>query len=657
MCGIAGVWTRKKRAEPLWIIKITDAIKHRGPDDEGFLAINTRTKKIFPLSGKDSQVPGTNIADFREDADLFFGHRRLSILDLSPLGHQPMCDADQGLWIVHNGEIYNYLPLREELKARGYRFRTQTDTEVLLAAYKEWGEGCLDKLDGMWAFVIYDKLRNRLFGSRDRFGVKPFYYFFDGSTFAFASEIKALLKLDCVPESMNEKAAFDYLVFGRVEAEEDGLFNKIKELLPSHSFHLDCGSGRLAIRKYYSLSINTAVERFDSRKADQHVQRTRALVEESVFSHLQSDVPVGSCLSGGLDSSTIVCVINSFLDRAHPSQIGDRQKVYTVSYQDARVDESRWAEFIVNKTRTKWHRVFPRPEDISSAIEDIVYSQDIPFLSTSVISQHFLMKKVRETGTKVLLDGQGGDELFAGYRGHFYPAFIEKARHLALRDIFRELRALDHSSIGLRYLLYGLLKIYLPKMAPMRILRAYARQSRIEVRYLNNDFWGAYEKNLSEYRERHVGSLNQTLSEAITGPDFKYLLRYEDRNAMRFSIEARTPFADHKALIEEAFQIPGVYKIYNGWSKYLLRKAAEGILPAEVQWRRDKLGFPTPEVPWLRRLKGKIMDYLAGDVGRYINAELIRKELDNIIEARKGQNNPCFWRLIIFAVWKRVFNL
>ncbi len=649
MCGIAGIYDRTERV-PFPVIKsLTDELRHRGPDDEGFLSYSP-----------DSRTLDASRARARQDANLYLGHRRLSILDLSARGHQPMSRAGELLWIIHNGEIYNYRELRKELQGRGHAFQSQTDTEVLLAAYEEWGPECLERLDGMWAFVILDLRKNILFGSRDRFGVKPFYYYRDPERFAFASEIKALLRLPFLKREINDQAAFDFLVFGLTGASEASLFKGILELFPSHAFSLDLASNSLRTWKYYELAINERWDGYDVSKAADYTRRTRQLLIESVSSHLQSDVKVGTCLSGGLDSSTIVCITNQLLEKEHPTQIGDRQCVFTACYPESSgVDEQFWAARVAQATRTSWFRSFIRPQEIERNIEDIVYTQDIPFASTSgVIPQYFLMRSVRDAGVKVLLDGQGGDELFAGYRGAYLSFFSEIARSLSLGALRREISSIGNSPITPQFLTSSLAKLYLPRLVPRSILEVLLKRQKRGFPYLDQDFLRKNHEQISVYQHRRIDKLNLSLSLVLSRSDFRYLLRYEDRNSMRYSIEARSPFADSRRLIEYVFGVPGHYKIHHGWSKSLLRQAMLGILPEEIRWRKDKLGFPTPENYWLKSLREPIGSAFDGQADGYLDIQKIGANLDSIINHPLHVNyNPFLWRAFIFRIWRRVFQV
>lgn len=660
MCGIAGILAPGKRLDPLWIRDMTEALKHRGPDDEGYLAYNRDSGKSVSLIGAESQIDGPRLESHAGPSDVFLGHRRLSIIDLSPNGHQPFGNESRTAWLVFNGEIYNYLSLREELKSLGYPFRTETDTEVVLAAYEKWGEACLERFDGMWSLAVLDTRRRVLFAARDRFGIKPFYYYHGDGLFAFASEIKSLLKVPPIRHEVRSEAVFDFLVFGWVEHETESLVRGISELQPSQALRLDLADGSLKTWKYYSLRFNPAREEFDPKRAEACVADIRTLLFDAVRTHLQSDVPVGSCLSGGLDSSTIVCVINQILEREHPRQVGERQKVFTVGYGPGHgEDESRWAQVVVDKTRTAWHRIVPDPERIGEELEKIVYCQDVPFGSSSgVIPQHFLMKSVREAGVKVLLDGQGGDELFAGYRGYYLASILDHLRGGRLPGAARELRQLGNSSVNVGFLLSTFLKRVLPKVTPSALLGGVLRRSRPEIKYLRPGFLSKHKDRLRSYQEHGLPGLNEDLAETMTGHEFKYLLRYEDRNSMAYSIEARTPFADHLPLIEFLFQIPGSYKIHDGWSKYLLRQATRDILPEAIRWRKDKQGFPAPGNYWLGYLRPVLNSRLSGPGSEYWDDKALARDSEAMIGTPASpEANLFLWRALVLATWLKAFDI
>ena len=656
MCGIAGI-ARIGRPVPLPQVKaMADALRHRGPDDEGYLAVDAVSRTAAVLAGPDSTVPDQRLEDFRGTASLALGHRRLAIIDTTPAGHQPMADADGEAWIVLNGEIYNYLELRDELTALGHRFRTRTDTEVALAAYRQWGFQCLSRFNGMWSFAVYDRRANLLWGSRDRCGVKPFYFHRSDGLFAFASEIKALLTVPDVPRRANDAMVFDYLAFSGEEYRET-FFSGIESLLPGHAFSLDLASGAFRDWEYVSLRANERWEPFDGAQAARHTAAVRDLVVRAVELRLRSDVPVGTCLSGGIDSSSIVCVISRLLQHHGIAAVGERQHVFTASYDDAAVDESRWAGQVAERTGARWSRTFPTGAELLQDLDDLVYCQDSPFGSTSIYAQYRVMRLAREHGITVLLDGQGGDELFTGY-GLYYPVFfLEMAARFRIAPLLSEWAHLANAPVTPSFVLGSMLRRAGSRVLPSALRAAILRRTAPENRYIDPGFWHGHRHRLDAFQQLNVLSLNQLLLRMMTGGMLQRLLRYEDRNSMRFSVEARTPFADDAALIDLMSGVPSSYKIHDGWSKFLLRRSMAGIIPEAIAQRTDKQGFGTPEYQWLRDIGPGLRDRIGDDLSPYLRAGRLRDDWDRLLASQRPRGITDLWRFINLAVWKQRFGL
>lgn len=655
MCGIAGIYCKDRPVPSPFVKLMTDAIRHRGPDDEGFLAVNVTTGQKWPLISSDSRVPGEPLDGFAVPANLFLGHRRLSIIDPSPAGHQPMANRDGTLWIAFNGEIYNYLELRAELAGLGYSFLTHSDTEVIIAAYETWGADCVNRFNGMWAFVIYDQRRRLLFGSRDRFGVKPFYYTTKADSFAFASEIKALLRLPFVEPRINPSAVFDYLAMGLTEHDREGFFEGIYELPPAHSFELSLHDGVLRLAKYFTLETVDRWEPYDEKKARLYLEETRQRVFDAVRLRLRSDVAIGSCLSGGVDSSTIVCVVNHLLKQGEGGQVGDRQRVFTACYEDQAIDERRWADVVVKATGARWEQTFPDAAELFGDLEDLVYHQEIPFGSTSIYAQYRVMRLAAESGVKVLLDGQGGDELFTGYAPYHTAFFADMLNNFDVSGLSRELSGMSHSSVTTRALCKSLLRYYAVGLVPRRVQQGLLRVRR-ENGYLNPEFWGEHHRRLDVLWDLRPTGLNDMLAKLMTGDNLKTLLRYEDRNSMRFSIEARTPFADDVELISSVFRMPAAYKIHDGWSKYLLRASMEGTVPDPIRKRTDKVGFATPEHGWLSAMKHDLEHYLSPVLGEWVDIQALQRDLNEMVARKSKVGITPIWRFLNLGIWCKVFN-
>jgi asparagine synthase (glutamine-hydrolysing) len=393
MCGIAGILSRTPPDAAL-MERVCGSLAHRGPDGKGI------------WTGRCN------------DWNVMLGHRRLSIIDLSDAASQPMASADGSCHIVYNGEIYNYIELREELRGLGFEFRTKSDTEVILAAYRQWGADCLNRFNGMWAFAIHDAKKNILFCARDRFGIKPFYCFRKPGLFVFASEIKALLRHPEAPRVANASRVADFLAFGLVDHSPETFFKDIDRLPPAHYMVIE--DGRLSLQPYW---VPPKAEPAPETDSAESASRFLELFSDAVRIRLRSDVPVGTCLSGGLDSSSIVCVANrimfgkdSPIDR---DLVGERQKTFTACYGNAEFDERPFVDVVTGQTNASSHRVFPEAAILLKDMDALISHQEEPFGSTSIFAQWCVMRKVKETGVKVLLDGQGGDELLAGYDAYY----------------------------------------------------------------------------------------------------------------------------------------------------------------------------------------------------------------------------------------------
>ena len=644
MCGITGIVYKNTFKNCSDIKRMNDAIAHRGPDGEGFLAINSFEHKDYPLSGKQTPVQLPKIEDFNQKSNAYLAHRRLSIIDLSPAGHQPMANRNQTIWITYNGEIYNYREIKKELVSLGYEFCSNTDTEVLLYAYEQWGKDCLSKLNGMFAFVIYDKRKNIFFGARDRFGVKPFYYIKTDNFFAFNSEIKGLLTLPDVPKTINNDVALTYLTFNQQCFGEQTFFKDILELLPAHYFTFDLNTSNFEIKTYYNLEYNPEWEKFNQAKADEYITNIKQLILDSVDSHLNADVPAGSCLSGGLDSSSIVSAIR-FLK-------GPEQACVTACYKNSKIDESSWAKLVADSVDARWIKTFPSGNELFDDIEDLVYSQDIPFGSTSIYAQYRVMKAAKENGITVMLDGQGGDELFCGYPDYYY-VYYDSVLKNSIKELIQESRYIDNSPLNEELLLKRIIKaeVFTNARNYPKFIYNYLRKKQLGIKGNYINVKGRF-INRAKWK-----TLNGLLKDEMNYSSLPVLLRYEDKNSMRFSIEARTPFADDYLLINYLFSISGAYKIHNGWSKYLLREAMKDIIPHSVKIRVDKVGFTTPEHDWLPKLKPLVFSSNNANLKDYIDIDIFEKNWDYLISCDRKNGITKLWRYINFIIWFNINNI
>jgi asparagine synthase (glutamine-hydrolysing) len=600
MCGLCGVVELARPADRPAVEAMLDGLAHRGPDGRGVFA----------------------------DDGVCLGHLRLAIIDLSDAGLEPFASDDGRLQLIFNGEIYNYLELREELEAKGHRFHSATDTEVLLAGYREWGERCVERFNGMWAFAIWDAGRRTLFASRDRFGVKPFYYRLEGGRLAFASEPWVLGSRE-----PNLQAVRDYLEQGYLDHGDETFFAGVRRLPPAHS--LTFGADGLRLARYWALEPGDP-------PADP-VAAVRETFLDAVRLQLRADVPVGTCLSGGIDSSAIAVAV------AHHGH--KRQKTVTAYFPDAGFDERPFAQAVVEQTGADAHWVTFTADELVENLPAIVQAQGEPFGSTSICAGWYVMREARAAGLTVMLDGQGGDEVFAGYRASFGYRLSDLLRQGRVRDATAELAAFG-SVNGPRWAAVALVNPHLPerlRLAARARLRGASTLAAPELRALRS----AEPDNGAVFADR----LRRQLHLMLSRRGLPELLRYEDRNSMAHSLEARVPLLDHR-LVELAFSLDGGELIRRGETKSVLRRALGDLLPPAVRARRDKLGFVTPEGRFLRGRLGE----LAADV--FASRSFAERGLADPAAARRRLERHRrgdlsagmeLWRALNLELWARRF--
>jgi len=658
MCGIAGVIVKNPEEDyhlPHLLPSMAKAISHRGPDDEGFIIFQNEGT-FSQLSGIDTTKNITNKLNLKPIAeaktgDVGFAHRRLSIIATGDEGYQPMSYLNQRYWIVFNGEIYNYQEIRKRLTKKGYQFQTQSDTEVLLALYDEKADMMVDELEGMWAFAIYDRQEKFLFASRDRIGLKPFYYLDLPDVIAFASEQKAIVQLPFYERRMNRRAAFDYLVNSTLEKEPNGLFDKIMELPPSSNFSFNFNTGFTKVWTYYFLVYKPELGTFDEERLRTHGKKVRKLMIESVREHLTSEVPVAASLSGGLDSSSIVTIIDHLMKEQAFPQIGKKQKVFTVSFPGSKSDESHWAKLVVDQVNADWVKVTPTSKGFMDNLETLVRTQDIPFLGVNTYSHFALMEAMKKEGIKVTLDGQGADEIFGGYASYFITFMRDLANSGGFNNwLFNYVGA--NSSFGNKSMLIrAFLRFQYSKLASKMSGSAIRQADVLEYRYIRNEFWDRYSKKMIEEPFHKI--LNAHLHSDYTGPVLKTMLRNTDRNSMYFGLESRAPFADNKELSEYLFKQGGIYKIRYARGKLLLRAAMGDTLPEKILYRKDKMGFVAPQQEWIKANASELHDYITPAIKDIIDYKMLSNDWKKV----SASGNPKVWRIINLAIWRHLYKV
>lgn len=574
MCGIAGIISSNPDLiSTTRLQKMAGALVHRGPDGEG-LWIN-------------------------EKHTAGFAHRRLSIIDLSDAAAQPMCYSPQGYssstpryTITYNGCIYNYPEIKNTLKSRGYAFRTSSDTEVILAAYDCYKENCLQYFDGMFSFAIWDEATQTLFAARDRFGEKPFFYTFNitDTSFYFASEMKALWATG-IEKNADKEALLYYIGLGltRFPAEKHRTFyHEILSLPPAHYIKWHITDPHIKVCRYWDIDKNNIT----NRTATEAVEIFRSLFFSSVKRRLRSDVPVGSSLSGGLDSASIAAAM-------HRLSPGNRHAAsFSVVFPGFEKDESAYMQQVVSAFGSDHFTVSPTHSDLVDALEKLCYYHEKPVGSSSVFVQYAVHRLAKQQGIKVLLDGQGADEIMGGYPKYIHWWLQELIRHGKWKQFNREKKQLKHNETEFVWDYKNYVAAFMPELT-RRLLRKRESKRLSTNTEIDPGFLQAYSKGIISYKP-YITGLNDMLYYNTMENGLDELLDYADRNSMSQGIELRLPFLNHE-IVSFLFSLPGNYKIQEGYTKWILRETMKEELPATITWRKDKIGFEPPQQHWMEQ--------------------------------------------------------
>lgn len=611
MCGISGIFQRRGKTDSaLRCKKMLSVIEHRGPDAEGIISWENIT----------------------------LGHRRLSIIDLTPEGNQPM-DYMGRYCITYNGEIYNYIELKEELKSKGYQFSTNTDTEVIMAAYDYWGRDCLNHFNGMWAFAILDKKEKIVYISRDRYGIKPLYYYLDEEELLIASEIKQILEVRADLSRLNHQKAKDFLYFGFMDYDENTFFKDIKSLTAGHSAVYDIKKNDIQISQWYVLPDNT-----------QHISYCaatngfRTLFFDSVKLRKRADVPIGSCLSGGLDSSAIVCAYCA--DNTEP--IKTISSCYSRESEKI-FDEQIYIDDVVHSTGAVSNKTFLSYDEAMKDLDTIIWHMDEPFTTMSICAQYKVFKEAKRLGLTVMMDGQGADEQLAGYTSFILPSMIEDLNHNRIMNYLASIKFLYKRGKS-------------EDTTPIRVA----------LKAILNSKWGKWYVNTNNTGNSHMGAVDleegtkhdffpnhnfQNFTKDMMQINLQTLLHFEDRNSMAHSIETRLPFMDYR-LVEHNLTLPSNYRLRWGYTKSILRDSMRGTLPENVRKRISKLGFAAPEDIWQRENDRYITDELneaCGKLSTFLQKDEVRKWHAQCIE--NGAKDAYVFRILCMARWMQIFDV
>lgn len=627
MCGISGI-VSKKIFNPSDLKSINDLIVHRGPDDYGFSLWNVDIKKK-----KNTIVKKNNFQNY-----IGFGHRRLSILDLSTNGRQPMSFND--FTIIFNGEIYNYLEIREELKHQGHKFDTQTDTEVLLKSYMQWGDECLNKFNGMFSFLIYDENNNTIFGARDRFGVKPLYYYLsqDKKTVIFASEIKQIaLSVFYQEKNANKQMIYDYLFFTKSDHTNETMFENIFQIRGGENFHLNLNNDTYQIKSKLWYNLQDKVAREKNNSLTNIKKNFSNSFFDSIRLRLRSDVSVGSCLSGGMDSSSIV--------GSTAKKFYKKLDTFSIIFPKTIYNEEKFIDSLVNKYQLNNIKKTPSTSNLLNEIEKVVYYQDEPIRSFSQYSQYSLFELVSQNDKKVVLNGQGGDEILGGYPSYLFSAINENKFDIGGLKKYLSILKKEGSLSFIQKLVYFNELIFKKINLIDKLRRSSFLNKAYNYKYFKKLDLDKNKKYFSNTFLQH--SIDQILKDFLP-----QMLHYEDRNSMAFSIESRLPFLDYR-LVEKTLEIPMKYKV-DIKQKFILKEVMGDIVPNDIINRTDKKGFATPLTEWLQYLEQYIIDFDTQ------NSELF-KDIDFKKLFKKKKNKEKFFlhtfKIAQIMMWSKIFNI
>jgi asparagine synthase (glutamine-hydrolysing) len=601
MCGITGIIEKNNNyCDKSLLQKLNNLVEHRGPDGEGYFIYK----------------------------NLGFGHRRLSIIDLTDSASQPMQINDRYV-ITYNGEIYNYLEVKIELENLGVTFNTNSDTEVILRSYEIWGEKCVDRFNGMWAFALFDKENENIFISRDRFGVKPLYFLNNTKYFIFSSEIKQILSIINSPV-INRQSLSDYFYLGYSNYNSNTFFKDIYQLDPGCNLTFNLNNITPVKNRYFNLKFNNSINNLNE---DDSINLYKGLLNDSINLRLRSDVTVGSCLSGGLDSS----YITSYANKLHLQKSTNKFKSITSKSIQSDNDESHYAKLVADNCNLDWNITMPKTEDFINILDKVIEIQEEPFGGPSIISQYFVFKKAKELNCIVMLDGQGGDETLLGYERYYASIFNSQSFFDKIISIFSNTRNSKLNLVELlKYLIYfnnsWIRKIYLQR----------------KNKFIKNNIKILFNNKLLKLITKSFKNTYSLQLFELTTSQLRTLLNYEDKNSMANSIETRLPFLDYR-LVEVAISIKTEYKIKDGWTKYPLRKfgSDDGIILSEIAWRKNKNGFEAPTKTWLGNKEANIQLFKDSDF------------LNNFIDFNKIKywDDTTYWKILNVYMWQKKFNV
>lgn len=606
MCGISGYFSATKTIDGNLFANSHDLISHRGPDDEGYTCL--KDNELIQFKG-DMSIPFfDNLPHIHQagKVNLCLAQKRLSILDLSENGHQPFISESEEVCMVFNGEIFNYIELRDKLQKKGVQFKTSGDTEVVLKSYLLLGVDCFKTFNGMWSIVLYDKRTKELIVSRDRFGIKPFFYSIQNEEFIFSSENKVVKKMMENRVTLNKDSVLKYLNRNRINDGETTFWNEIQELEPATILRYKGSTVSKTV--FWRPEPNQRIKSFDDA-----INQVESLFEDSIKLRMRSDVGVGSLLSGGLDSSTIVCSLDKL------GLMNDNFQAFSAVYENEQFSEKKYIEDTIKKINLRTNFVTPKAEELVDYMNKMLFHIETPFRSLSVYSQYKLYEKISQSSDiKVLLNGQGADEIFGGYSYHYYHIFADYLTQLRFKKFIHELKLLKKA----------------------RGLSNFKVMKNMLIPFMN-----------AAFKKDYFAHFNA--SELTTTPLREYL-KYDDRTSMAFGIETRPPFLDYR-LVEFALSLDNKFKIDEFENKKILRAYAKDVIPDSILNRKDKMGFVSPQEVWQRNeLKSEFDTVFNGLDSNFYDFLDLNKIKKSYRDYQQGDHNnwTYIWRVYCLSKWK-----
>ena len=645
MCGVFGVLLDEEERFPAsFAATCSKMLAHRGPDDEGWLI------------GRQSNIEFLRSVNTDVVADLIFMHRRLAIIDISAGGRQPMTSADGQFSIIFNGEIYNYVELKRELERIGYGFTTKTDTEVLLTAYRAWGSGALTRLVGMFAFAIFDRVTNEVFLARDPFGIKPLYYSKCNGGFAFCSEIGPLLELPRVSRTGHEQSYYEFLRSGLTDHKRDTMFRDVKQLPPASFMRISRNASKILEETHYWQITGTG-QCTDS--IETAADTVRQMFDRNIKLHLRSDVPLGTALSGGIDSSSITC--------AAAANLSDPRDLNCFSYIAAQesFSEEKWVDKVARHAKTNCHKIYMNSEAVVQDLQNLIKLQGEPFGGTGIFAQNRVFRAAKSAGMKVMLDGQGADEMLGGYgryQGVRLASVVQGADWKALTGfVFRSQRYLSASKFAMLAFAWDELTGGMGRRLFQNLAGgSFVRSGGSVSAWMDNSWVASHIDPTPRERPRSGETrLHRRLREDVSVKGLPRLLRYEDRNSMHYSIESRVPFLTTE-FVGYVLSLPEHYLIDRSWAtKSIFRKALQGLVPSDVLGRVDKLGFTSPEKTWILSNRTWAKQVLESETAHSLPGLKHRKVIEDFDAICTGTQpyNGRVWRILNVIEWARSFDV